>query len=234
MERNTYDEFAREYETMVSGRDEVNPEGELDLKPFFGLIGEVDGLEVLDAGCGEGFVARVLTQRGARVTAIDISEPLVEIGRRKDPNGQIAYRVGDLSQPHPELEDHFDLVASNYVLNDVPDYRGFVATIASVTKPGGRLVLSLNNPYSAVRREKATSYFDSGASAIYQGMATVGVEVYYYHRTMTDYISAFRDNGLLLKTLVDIPPNTDSPQDVHHKWHEVPFLMVIELVKSNP
>ena len=186
---------------------------------------------MLDAGCGEGFTARVLSTSGARVTAIDISEPMVEIGRGKDSEGQIDYRVADLSQPLPDFEERFDLAVSNFVLNDVPDYKGFIRTLALVTKPGGRMVFSLNNPYSAVFRKKASSYFDSGTSVLYQGMADAGIEVYYYHRTMAEYIDAFRENGLLLRTLVDLPPKTDDPDNPRSKWHNVPFLMVIELVK---
>ena len=227
--RNTYDQFAQEYSAVFGSRDENGLEG--DSKPFFDLIGEVEGLHVLDAGCGEGFVARVLSTRCAKVTAIDISKPLVEIGRSKDPEGQIDFRVADLSQPLPDSESRFDLVVSNYVLNDVPDYKGFIRTLASVTKPGGRLVFSLNNPYSAVSRKKASSYFGTGTSVLYQGMAEAGVKVYYYHRTMSEYIDAFRENGLLLRTLVDLPPHTDDPGNPRSKWHNVPFLMVIELVR---
>ena len=229
MKRNTYDQFAQEYSAVFGSRDENSLAA--DSRPFFDLIGEVEGQHVLDAGCGEGFAARVLISRGAKVTAIDVSKPLVEIGRNKDPEGQIDFRVADLSQPLPDFGDRFDLVVSNYVLNDVPDYKGFIRTLASFTKPGGRLVFSLNNPYSAVFREKASSYFESGTSVLYQGIANAGVKVYYYHRTMTEYIDAFRENGLLLRTLVDLPPHTDHPGNPRSKWHNVPFLMVIELVR---
>lgn len=57
-----------------------------------------------------------------------------------------------LSAPLSDLTQHFDAVASYLVLNDVEDYRGFAATLAAVLKPGGRLVLALNNP---LRRRRA-------------------------------------------------------------------------------
>jgi 2-polyprenyl-3-methyl-5-hydroxy-6-metoxy-1,4-benzoquinol methylase len=231
MERNTYDAFVQPYADMVRAR-EATYQNDADLKQFFDLIGDVHDLDVLDAGCGEGFVAHILSARGARVTAVDISESLVELGRSKGSESPIDFWVADLSQPLPEFEGHFDLVAANYVLNDVPDYRGFVATIASMTKLGGRLVLSLNNPYSAVFREKASNYFDSGTAVVYQGLAQAGIEVYYYHRAMTEYVAAFWENGLLLRSLVDIPPQTDDPEERRCKWHMVPFLMIIELIKG--
>ena len=226
--RNTYDECADQYIAMVEGLNESFDSDPL-APTFFDLIGDVRGLKVLDAGCGEGFVARVLTAQGAEVTAIDISAPLVEAGKSKDAEGKIDYRILDLSEPLPELEGRFDLIASHVVLNDVPDYRGFIRTIGSLATPNARAVFSINNPYSAFRREKATSYFASGEAVIYQGMAGIGVEVYYYHRTMEEYITAFRESGFLLRSLRDIPPPEDMPS--REKWNEIPPRMVLEFVK---
>jgi 2-polyprenyl-3-methyl-5-hydroxy-6-metoxy-1,4-benzoquinol methylase len=44
---------------------------------FFHMLPPVDGLSGLDIGCGEGYNTRLLAQRGARVTAVDISEVFV-------------------------------------------------------------------------------------------------------------------------------------------------------------
>ena len=227
---NTYDQFAEQYEAMVSRRNEKDLSGDTFDADFFRLIGEVGGLRALDAGCGEGFVARVLKSKGAIVTGVDVSPKLVEKARRKSEES-IEYLVADLSEPLPQFEEHFDLVASHFVLNDVPDYEGFISTLGSVTKPGGRAVLSLNNPYSAVLREKADTYFDSGTSRIYKGLATAGVEVYHYHRTMGEYIKAFSDCGFLLRTLLEPAPDPDEPEERRIGWVQVPFLIVIEFVK---
>jgi len=137
---------------------------------------------------------------------VDISEPMVAFARLKDPDNRIDFQIRNLSEPVPELENQFDLIASNMVLNDVPDYRGFIDTICLTLKPGGRAIFSLNNPYSAVGRSKADNYFDSGNTILYGGMAEAGVKVYYYHRTLEEFITAFSDNGLLLRSLRDIQP----------------------------
>lgn len=230
-ERNTYDEVATQYVEMVQSRDETDFSEEPVAAYFYETIGRVEGLRVLDAGCGEGYVSRILTSRGATVTGIDISRPLVEMGRSKDPNNEIDFRVRNLSEPIPELAGHFDLIASNMVLNDVPDYLGFISTICTTLKPGGCAIFSLNNPYSAVPREKVENYFDSGTSIFYQGMADAGVTVYYYHRTLEEYITAFRDNGLLLRTLKDVKPTQKMRNNSHKHWYKFPFIMILEFIK---
>jgi len=230
---NTYDQFAEQYEAYVSSRDEKDFSGDPSATAFFSVIGEVGGLRVLDAGCGEGFVARVLQSKGAIVTGIDVSPKLVEKAKRKS-EGSIDYFVADLSKPLPQFKEHFDLVASYFVLNDVPDYEGFISTLGSVTKPGGRAILLLNNPYSAVLRKKADSYFDSGTSRVYSGGGLGGsVEVYHYHRTMGEYIKAFSERGFLLRTLLELPPGPNEPEERRIGWVQVPFLIVIEFVKSH-
>ena len=224
--QNTYDQQATQYAKMVAQRNAQNT-ADLPLESvFFNTIGNVQGLTILDAGCGEGFVSRTLAKQGANVTGIDISAPLINTAKTQNTHN-ITYEIHDLSQPLPKFKSHFDLIACHMALNDVPNHLGFITTLASVLKPSGRAVFSLNNPYSAPSRNKADGYFDSGNAVIYSGMAQMGVEVYYYHRTMEEYLTAFCNNGFLLRQLKDI----QHPDPAHH-WNNIPFLMVIELIKN--
>lgn len=238
-QQNTYDQFADQYAQYVKGKEEEAFSFYHDLMvPYlFQYIGDVTDLNVLDAGCGEGIISRLLSDRSAKVTAIDVSPRLVALARARDIQNRIVYQVHDLSQPLPQYNDTFDLVVSNLVLNDVPDYQGFAATLGAIIKPGGHLVLSLNNPYSAIVRGKVHNYFDSGAATLYVGLAKWGVEVYFYHRTFEEYITAFSDAGLLLKNLSDVQvtdkmrPEGSLPAPQHSSF---PFLMVLEFVKPAP
>jgi 2-polyprenyl-3-methyl-5-hydroxy-6-metoxy-1,4-benzoquinol methylase len=86
------------------------------------LLGDITGCQVLDAGCGAGYLTRVLAARQARVTGIDVSPRLIDLARGKDPAGDIDYRVADPTRPVPGIAGRFDAAASYLVLNDVPDY----------------------------------------------------------------------------------------------------------------
>jgi len=178
------------------------------------LLGDVGGKAVLDAGCGEGYLARILAARGARVTGIDLSPRLVALARERDTAGGIDYRVADLARPLPDLAGRFDRIGSYLALNDVADHRGFAATLAALARPGGRAGLALNNPYSLVVRGHITDYFASGSRGVYGGMtAALGGEIGYYHRTLEDYLDAFLAAGWRLAKLADVPaaPRDDSP-----------------------
>jgi 2-polyprenyl-3-methyl-5-hydroxy-6-metoxy-1,4-benzoquinol methylase len=203
MEAHQYDDFTEAYAAYTDQREAGGIEGDPILLDLLALLGDIEGRQVLDAGCGDGYLSRVLAARGAHVTGMDMGPRLIAMARRRDPNGTIEYRVADLSEPMPESVNRFDVIASNLVLNDVENYRGLAATLASLLKPGGRMVHTLNNPYGAVIRKHVADYFDSGALSPYRGLWTAGIKTYHHHRTLEEYLDAFLDAGLTLTKLAD-------------------------------
>lgn len=231
-----YNEFASQYANMITKLEEKGIEQEPLMSTLLSLLGDVSELTALDAGCGEGFLARILAHRGAKVTGIDIAANLIEIARAKDVERKITYEVADLSRPLPEYAAHFDLIVSRFVLNDVYDYQGFLRTLGSVAKAGGRVVIAMNNPYSFVVRGHITDYFESGRKCSYRGMAEEGVKVYFYQRTLEEYLDACFAAGLQLQRLVDIP----TPEGSFRRRNDTlipvgysfPFFMVLSLLKQ--
>ena len=99
---SAYDQYAAEYAAYVATREQTG----LDSDPFgilpvlLAQLGDVAGQDILDAGCGEGYLSRVLAARGARVTGVDLAPRLVELaGQKLSPGQPITYRVGDRHGP---------------------------------------------------------------------------------------------------------------------------------------
>ena len=74
------------------------------------LPADLAGRRILDAGCGTGALAVAAAQRGAHVTAIDLSSNLVDLARERIGadvgTGQIDFRVGDMFDPALGRFDH--------------------------------------------------------------------------------------------------------------------------------
>ena len=202
---------------------------------FLKLLGDISGLTVLDAGCGQGYLSRILARRGAHITGIDISPKLIQIAREQDPDHQITYQVADLCHSLPEYRHRFDLVVSHFVLDDVYDYKGFLSTLASLLKPGHRMILSMNNPYSFVVRGHVRDYFDTGKPYPYRGMAEEGVKVYFYHHTLEEYLDACFAAGFQLQRLLDIPTPVDryklQSDALMKPGYHFPFFIILILFK---
>jgi 2-polyprenyl-3-methyl-5-hydroxy-6-metoxy-1,4-benzoquinol methylase len=200
-----YDDYADAYDVFTARREGGDMAGDTFgiVEPLLTLLGDITGLALLDAGCGDGYLTRILAARGATATGVDISPNMIEIARRKGPP-DITYQVMNLSGPSAAGEETFDVVTSFLVLNDVRDYRGFIATCAAALKPGGRTVHALNNPYGAVIRRHVANYFDSGAVSPYGGLWQAGIKVYHHHRTLEEYLDAFIGHGMRLTKLADL------------------------------
>jgi 2-polyprenyl-6-hydroxyphenyl methylase/3-demethylubiquinone-9 3-methyltransferase len=106
----------------------------------------LDGLSVLDVGCGGGLICEPLARLGARVTGLDPAMENVEAARRHAA-GQglsIHYRRGSVEDLGAEgLE--FDAVVCLEVVEHVPEPAAFVAACAALVRPGGLMLLSTIN-----------------------------------------------------------------------------------------
>ena len=122
-------------------RDYLNTPG------FFEMLPDVAGLSGVDIGCGEGHNTRLLAKRGAKVTAIDISEVFVRHAReveQEEPLG-IDYRVASAVEL-PFADEAFDFATGFMSFMDIPETRGVVGEAYRVLKPGGFLQFSIEHP----------------------------------------------------------------------------------------
>ena len=110
------------------------------LKPFSDRLLEAAGIQpgrrVLEIGCGAGGLAIEMADRGAVVTAVDVSESLLERARTRAA-ATIDFRLGDAS--HMAFEAEFDLLISHLGVMFFDDPAAAFANMRTALKPDGRL-----------------------------------------------------------------------------------------------
>ncbi len=121
------------------------------------------GERALDLCCGTGDITFALAAKGAEVTGLDFSEPMLEVAREKSARinssghakgsaAKIQFIRGDAQQiPFPEYT--FDVLTIGYGLRNLADLDAGLRDMLRVTKPGGRFVaLEFGKPANALWR----------------------------------------------------------------------------------
>jgi ubiquinone/menaquinone biosynthesis C-methylase UbiE len=97
------------------------------------------GERVLELGCGTGGITQKLLERGARVTAVDWSEPMLRSARRRAAGARFVQ--SEITAYAPDTE--YDLVLCAFVLHEVsPEDRALALGVARrALAPGGRVAV---------------------------------------------------------------------------------------------
>jgi SAM-dependent methyltransferase len=124
------------------------------LEYAFQQLGDVAGRRVLDFGCGSGANTALLTNRGAHVWAIDISEDLLRLGQRRlavsGRRGEATF-ISASAHDLPLPDDSIDVVFGMAILHHL-DLDRVSREVRRVLKPGGRAIFKEPVRNSAVIR----------------------------------------------------------------------------------
>ena len=220
------------------------------------VIGNCEGKVVLDLGCGNGYLSRVLARGGARVTAVDSSPRMVKNAQARDPGNSlgIRYLVSDAGRLSAIGDDGFDVVFANMSLMDIEDGEGAIREVSRVLKAGGRFVASISHPCfdngsnSGWLAEKSVLESPKVFRKIRSYRIPFSEEIPWrvgekerkytraFHRPLNWYARVLRSNGLSIVALEEPEPTKEllDKEDpiTAAGFQEVPLHLVIEAIKQ--
>ena len=175
--------------------------------------GDVQGRQVLDAGCGSGPLTEDLRARGAVVAGFDSSRAMLELARQR--LGEDAdLRVADLSQPLPYADGEFDDVVVSLVLHYLQDWSAPLVELRRVLKPGGRLLLSVNHPRILESSEPEADYFAVTEYSEEYTFDDQRAVLTYWHRPLHAMSDAFTRAGFRISVISEPPFSPDTPREL--------------------
>ena len=111
---------------------------------LFDMLGDVQGKEVLDVACGEGFYTRLIKQAGAaEVTGVDISAAMIQLAEKEERRHPLGCRYLHRDVAQLETSSSVDVVVAMYLLNYARTREALYhlcRVCHAALRPGGRFV----------------------------------------------------------------------------------------------
>jgi 2-polyprenyl-3-methyl-5-hydroxy-6-metoxy-1,4-benzoquinol methylase len=198
---------AREYYAFRKKGD--TPNDLVEIPAMKRLIGTVTGKRLIDCGCGFGTYSVYCAKQGAIVTAIDISETMIELAKQQaaEAGVQIDFRVQDVTNLRSLGQNTFDIaISSNAVCFGMPL---FLKEAAQVLKPKGVLCLSDVHP---LLNAKFGDYLDRRirtANNVFGKLnpSDPDYQWQWEHYTLEDYSVGLKEAGFLIEELLEPKPD---------------------------
>jgi demethylmenaquinone methyltransferase/2-methoxy-6-polyprenyl-1,4-benzoquinol methylase len=123
---------------------EYGPEEMVKLERLFEHTGSLEGLNVLEPGCGTGRLTEILSDRVGKegsVTALDISPKMIaEVRRRAANRANIETHLCPVEH-YPMEENDYDLILCHQVFPHFNDKKKVLKILSKTLKPNGRLII---------------------------------------------------------------------------------------------
>ncbi|MEM6901901.1 MAG: bifunctional 2-polyprenyl-6-hydroxyphenol methylase/3-demethylubiquinol 3-O-methyltransferase UbiG [Pseudomonadota bacterium] len=106
----------------------------------------LDGLKIVDIGCGGGLITEPMTRLGAEVTGLDAEAKTIGVATTHAQQGglDIDYRI-DTAENLASAGNQFDVVIALEVVEHVDGRAMFFDALSKLTKPGGLIFMSTLN-----------------------------------------------------------------------------------------
>jgi SAM-dependent methyltransferase len=182
------------------------------------LMGDVQGLHILEIGCGGGQSSIALARQGASITGLDLSPEQIHHGQilAAQESVPVTFIQGSAEDLTNFTEGQWDVILSIYALQYVADMVACLAECRRLLRSDGRLIFSLDHPVRSCFWDEeqqaetiypVRSYFDH--RPLIWPFADTGVEMRTIHRTVSQWVELLVGAGFRLQRLLEPPLPTD-------------------------
>lgn len=195
----------------------------LNTPAFLAMLPDIHGLSGLDIGCGEGSNTRLLAGRGARMTALDISEVFIRHAARPPaPEPLNADYMVASAVELPFADETFDFATGFMSFMDIPETDRVLGEAQRVLKPGAFFQFSITHPCFStkdkhtLRDEKGIAYaveigdyfrktegelaewlFSAAPPEETEGLPNFKIPV--FNRTISEWLNLLTGTGFILE-----------------------------------
>ena len=218
-----------------SAMEAMEPDGDLAKRHLvnpviFRMLGEVTGRRILDAGCGTGYLSRLLAARGAHVTGAEPAAALLSYARELEAERKqgVEYLQAELAAL-PGSVSEFDAVVCSMVLMAIPDWKPAMRACVRAVRPGGLFVFAIVHPAFEQLRPTWNEYGEYRLRrylAEYDIPQTLATD---YHRPISTYLNELAALGCRIVEIAEpgLDPEVVRADPILESYVHLPnFLLV--------
>ena len=222
---------------------------------LFRILGDLTSKKVLDLACGQGQFSRLLRDKGAYVTGIDLGKELIAIAESHnasiDVKGthKVIYLHGNADDLYMIKNNSLDAVVCILALQNIEKLQKTIEEVKRVLTKEGSFVFVLNHP--AFRNPRQTYWgYDEGTDTQFRRVDEYMSESHYkidmnpgskidkkftvsFHRPLQVYVKALAKAGFVIARLEEWGSHRESEKGPRQKAEnksrkEIPLFMCIE------
>lgn len=140
---NVYEAYKQWSQTYDS---QQNPTRDLSQRVLQHLVPQLDGLTVIEAGCGTGFNSQWLAPHCQQLIGLDFSDNMLAIARRKVPHPHVQFMKHNITHQWPVPPNSADLILINLVLEHIEIIEPVLRHAATVMRSQANLIITEYHP----------------------------------------------------------------------------------------
>ena len=233
-ELTSYDHIAEIFVEHAGDPDSWN---NLYERPYMlGRLPALEGKKVLDLGCSTGFYTEYALKKDATVTAIDVSQKLIDRLAARTDSPKLTLHRADIGCPMPFLESNsFGLIIASLVLDYIKNWGALFEELYRVLVNDGRLIFSVSHPTASFLHIQPDSYYDFKlVEDTWARNSDKPFKTRYYIRPLTEILKPVIQSKFKVESIEEMLPDEslrESHPELYQRLIERPGFMCIEMVK---
>ena len=210
------------------------------------LDGNNKDQKILDVACGPGWLAADIARTWKNVEACDGSKEFINYAQKSFPR-HIKFSLVDLNTQLPYADNEFDTLIMSMAAHDVEDQVKTFTELRRILKPGGKLMLTMVNPYYAfpvgvwkrgiigrllrrMPRLLVRPYHWLAGKDSRNFTFNKTLECYFYK--LSEHLNRITEAGFSLTHMMDLESKQDSPNyNLQYRMHRFPVIIYLEFIK---
>lgn len=182
--RQLYNQWSATYDEME------NKTRDLEKTAGQHILSSINFETVIELGCGTGKNTEWLSEKAVHLTAIDLSEEMMQKAKEKINKPNVVFQQADIMQEWTFTDRKADLITCSLILEHIEDLSPIFKNVKDHLKDNGHFYLCELHPFKQYSGSKARFDNDEGTQVL---------DCFNHH--ITDYLQAAASAGLSLVEL---------------------------------